>query len=255
MTENEELIEVLKEYRLLNSNSVIFEQCIVCNATTETTNGSRLCLVSDTDMARRYFDFCDCCHGKFIGYIRKGDLHTPSKPVSKPVVNFEPVSFDDVPKDETDFIEKLREKEPAFVKRLASFLAGDITFDDGEENEFLKSVAEQVTVKIRNPTPLQIEKFRKVYDLLLAKKSFSGTLHKETTEELEMLQMAAVKLVGIGCKRLHLFTPKTREIVTSMADQLSKKGSLSAKQVKFLRMIVEQLPPAMLEEREEDPRG
>lgn len=272
MDENEEIVEILSQccirsYSILPPIPVSKpEKCVIC-----VEPASRLYVVVLRDSANKETEqvFCmDCISELFpkafdgrVGIKFTGGLpdnwnaplsfgYSGPLEVLKPKVkmkpSFEKVSFDDIPADDDALLAKLKEKSPRFTRCLASFLAGEVRFDDGTEHEFLDSVSKQVFDKQRVPSDAQISGFIKVYDTLISKKASGGVLHKESSDEHDLRLTASKKLLAIGCKRLHMFTPKTREIIDSMKAQFDKKGELSVSQVRYLRMIVEQLPPSML---------
>lgn len=279
MNEIEEIVDILSQKAIVQllklptrfDTTAPIERCVIC----QSEQNCFAAVLRDSASIDTSFVICWTCihnvfHLAFNGRVGKKFTGSPGplspmwdKPLDIPTLHeiivgepvkkkkemkavFDKVSVDDIPANDDELLEKLREVSPGFTKRLASFLSGEVRFDDGSEHEFLASVSQQVLDKCRVPSPAQIEGFNKVYDTLLRKKAAGGVLHKESSDEHDLRLTASKKLLAIGCKRLHMFTPKTREIIESMDTQFKRKGELSVAQIKYLRMIVEQLPAAML---------
>ena len=85
----------------------------------------------------------------------------------------------------------------------------------------------------------------------MSKKRAGDELRMETDGEKELRIKAASRLVGLARKNMHQWPgDRTKRILASMIHQFDVKGSLSDKQVGYLRFIVEQLPHSLLEESE-----
>lgn len=166
------------------------------------------------------------------------------------------VWWDEPPDFGADFATRLKAEDRVFVNKLAAFLEGDVTLDDGKQHTVLASIAKWVVEDERLPTEKQRSAFKAIFDSLMEKKKAGDPLVEETPETKEKRKDAAEILLKLGTKYIEKFTMKTREIIVSMDTQFKKKGALSFKQVKYLRFIVEQLPPKLLEEIEdEEPDG
>lgn len=160
------------------------------------------------------------------------------------------ISFDEVPQvapsDPSEFLDFLKKKNPVFVRCLAAFVNGDVKMSDGSQHPLLQSIADQVLNKNKVPTPKQMAAFRGVFNSLVETLKHDGVLEPESEESRELMAKSASTLLAIGVKWIGEFTPKTRDVITSMDSQFKKKGRLSVKQLKFLQWIVEQLPPGKI---------
>lgn len=152
--------------------------------------------------------------------------------------------------DEGKFIEKLRVKEPVFIGKVASFVAGSVTLEDGTQHPLLQSIAQRVLAS-EIPTERQMKAFGSVFDTLMKKKTLGIALKVETEEDKRERELASTKLIAIASKNIRLFTPKTREIIKSMSDFHMARGYLTIKQMEFLKRMVEQLPSSVLSEKDD----
>lgn len=149
------------------------------------------------------------------------------------------------------FIDELEHDDSVFVKKLSSFLAGEVRLEDGTEHPLLASVAKQVTEDLKKPTGKQVGAFKGIYDALMEKKRSGEPLRIETPEDKDKRKQASEKLLELAERGIGLWRrrgqSKTIDIVLSMKKQYLRKGNLSVPQVKYLRWIVENLPPELLE--------
>lgn len=147
------------------------------------------------------------------------------------------------------FVDELRQKHPAFTMRLASFLAGDITLDNGEQHSFLSSIANQVTMG-KYPTQAQRRGFVKVYDQFRKRKRLGFVLKEETEEDRERRARASAKMVELATKHRLLFTKRTHKMFDDMTEYFQKKGTLSPGQLEYLRKVITQLPDKYLQDEQ-----
>lgn len=163
--------------------------------------------------------------------------------------SFLPPEFFDPPSPEVlrEFIEGLKKSYPKFAVRLSGFLVGDVKMDDGTQHPLLDSIAKQVVEKRRMPTKKQELAFIGIFDGLVARKAAGLPLKMESEDERRKRANVSSRLVAIARRNITKWPgAKTREIISSMAEHFDKHGSLTEKQIGYLRFIVEQLPASEL---------
>lgn len=154
----------------------------------------------------------------------------------------------DVTGDPAKFVSRLKIKNREFAKCLSGFLNHEVTLTDGTEHPVLASIAKQCVEDLKNPSDKQTHAFIGIYTGLLTKKRAGVPLAIETVEERASRASASRTFVELARKHKGKFVGrKTQEVLTSMIAQFDSRGSLSDKQVKYLRYIVEQLPPHLLD--------
>lgn len=150
-----------------------------------------------------------------------------------------------------EFANTLELEDREFAKSLSSFLDGEVTLDDGKQHPMLESIAKQVADEMRLPTEKQRLAFRGVYDGLMKDKRGGRSLKIESESERSLRVEASRILTTIGMRYLDKWPgDDTKDVVRSMAKQFEERGILSIAQVRYLRFIVEQLPPALLVDME-----
>tara|TARA_B100000809_G_scaffold68321_1_gene65479 strand:- start:1384 stop:2160 length:777 start_codon:yes stop_codon:yes gene_type:complete len=160
--------------------------------------------------------------------------------------------WDEVPESSVSLLDSIKSKYPEFSDALELFSGGAFTFDDGSEDSFLTSVADQVIKDLKSPSVKQRETFIRATKNLKKRKTKEGRLHKETTQEFEDRGKNSALLLKIARDNLKRFTPRTHKLINSFQDYATKKGSLTQKQLSWLHKIIEELPESILKKYMED---
>lgn len=137
-----------------------------------------------------------------------------------------------------DFVQLLHGLDSVFIKKLASFVVGDVTLDDGNEHTLLASIAEQINER-HIPTPAQRGAFKTVYDNLLRSKAMGKPLQEENEEARQYRVAQSNALMGQALKWRDKFKgTRTQGIIDSMNQYYQAKGILTDGQLNFLRTVV-----------------